>query len=1609
MGNQTESQWTEFCTVEEQINQELKALDRNISSLPSKALDIDTYHHYTNHFNYVESLLGNAAVIEQSLTLSQEDPDIRKILDTKQDFERDSGYFHRIRAEFFKTYRCGEEDLNNTECQSKGDAQPDEEPLDDLEEAEDASLQNDMEDVEDPIAAQKKAERRKASRERQVRYAREGLEQERRYKAEQSGITPPSEADLAAARLRVLEEREQRAREAEEQIRREKELLAAARMREYQPVTYESADTGPIELPQTSEEVPPSAQTIPEPHYYGTAPYDAPSASDLREWDEMREMQLRGGMGPSCQEQPEAVSRPLCFTPEEGVIPEHLVGDVSPKQTIDGRSYAFDNVAILSTLQAAKEGYPDQPLPISPAYVQQMTLNLNQAQNDYFAAQSTSQMKECAHILSMQRTAYKQLQAELEDGRFMQNPQKAPEPVRERLDRPAGISSNYTPEGLASQSVENGAAGGTHYFKRTESSPHIQYSAANPLRVTPAYEQAINERLQLATKEINGIIADNSTIRIPKDLQAEVSLATKAYQGFQAAKNAGTVVICEDANRNRPDFKAWRDIYSNNPQQTTRKNPFGPTIEPQHENSNQSSKEKERENKVGVFLKKNVLNRESLAARYVQALAFGTENFAAETYRQIGSRAVYLVERADETGSLSTISTAHNYIAVAGCVADAVTHARIADAAKTGKTFSRIEAVRFGNLSGMSNQELMQLSNQLRSRMNVVDGKITGFPATLSPAQEAQMQELHGALSRQRKMLSQIECYQSYVKDGKARVAVHQTLENSLPPIVSKTQLRQEMKHLKQVNADAMTEFFGSSAITRRNKARQDRIDNLLQHRKLLEGQIKALESKPAFTSFDRNQISQLKGQLNATNRKLGKQVMEPLPKKGAGNPHLSANDLKKRIDKTAEKAKALKVQIRAIEAKGSAASAAERKLLMQLKNKQITLSAQLSKLHQAFGIRTAFDSKDHELNLLLNRLEKNRYAYRRFGSTLFGLITRPVQQGSEIGAQGLLDLVNLASNRHVHDIVRRAVKASMSAGHLTALGAKYAGSIMKQTAIKTGVANAKPIKKAVAEVNKIHTRVTHVSHRVQKLHTTTADTLHRLSPKRRFAVVTDKARAAFYKTALGKNVQKATDFFYKLKNGFQVTGSFLKGFIAKVGLAFVAIFIIIAIICSTTSLIGGSAGAVILSPGVKNDKIDLSPYVDIIQEQQAKFDSEIAALQNDSHYSDVKINYLTTTMNNTKEMLSMMAVYLCQDLDLKTNQKIKDYLITLFQESHTYTTSETTTYCSGCRTRIDADGETVKYCPGHKHLTINISILGFDEIFTADTVANSVGDAVAGKKIGAYTITYYCCEKYPHVCNAGPPYRTATGTQPTPGRTIAVDPSVIPLGSHVVIDGHEYMAEDTGGGVGGNHIDICVQKHKEALQKGKRTGVPVYWASYKGSGVQETGRWEGWTKTNQAWCKAIYSTNWSDLYTGISDYSGVIEDGNLIASGTYIWPVTTTTSSSGYGWRIHPITGVRTFHKGTDIPVPVGTPVHAAADGVVTIAQNSQSAGLFIKIDHANGVSTRYLHNSHLLVHVGDKVKAGQIISYSGSTGHSTGPHLHFEFLVNGSPIDPRRQYGLS
>lgn len=134
---------------------------------------------------------------------------------------------------------------------------------------------------------------------------------------------------------------------------------------------------------------------------------------------------------------------------------------------------------------------------------------------------------------------------------------------------------------------------------------------------------------------------------------------------------------------------------------------------------------------------------------------------------------------------------------------------------------------------------------------------------------------------------------------------------------------------------------------------------------------------------------------------------------------------------------------------------------------------------------------------------------------------------------------------------------------------------------------------------------------------------------------------------------------------------------------------------------------------------------------------------------------------------------------------------------------------------------------------------------------------------------------------------------------------------------------------------------------------------------------------------------------------------GSFVGTGIFAWPLTVDgTITSYFGTRSDPITGEISTHGGTDIAAPQGTPILAAADGTVVAATWHNGYGYYVKIKHNNTYSTLYGHCSELHVLTGQKVKQGQLIAKVGSTGYSTGPHLHYEVIRNGVRVDALKFY---
>ena len=146
--------------------------------------------------------------------------------------------------------------------------------------------------------------------------------------------------------------------------------------------------------------------------------------------------------------------------------------------------------------------------------------------------------------------------------------------------------------------------------------------------------------------------------------------------------------------------------------------------------------------------------------------------------------------------------------------------------------------------------------------------------------------------------------------------------------------------------------------------------------------------------------------------------------------------------------------------------------------------------------------------------------------------------------------------------------------------------------------------------------------------------------------------------------------------------------------------------------------------------------------------------------------------------------------------------------------------------------------------------------------------------------------------------------------------------------------------------------------------------------------------------------------FNSAADFPAVLENAFGDSATPSIWPVRGRITA-GFGQRMDPFTGEGAFHTGMDIAAPVGAPVRAAADGILFHAGPEAGYGNEALIDHGYDITTKYAHLSNIYVVVGEEVSRGQVIGAVGMSGRTTGPHLHYEVLVQGTPVNPVKYLG--
>jgi len=286
------------------------------------------------------------------------------------------------------------------------------------------------------------------------------------------------------------------------------------------------------------------------------------------------------------------------------------------------------------------------------------------------------------------------------------------------------------------------------------------------------------------------------------------------------------------------------------------------------------------------------------------------------------------------------------------------------------------------------------------------------------------------------------------------------------------------------------------------------------------------------------------------------------------------------------------------------------------------------------------------------------------------------------------------------------------------------------------------------------------------------------------------------------------------------------------------------------------------------------------------------------------------------------------------------------------------------------------------------------------ETRVIEVGEAIGQVRTTAYCACSICCGPYANGI-------TASGTRATANKTIAVDAynPIVPMGTKVVINGVIYTVEDTGNlNANSADIDIYFATHAEALAWGRRTHT-AYLAEGNSNTVEvtltETVRILNINLTARSFTSVAYSRMNSEQLERYNVYMATKGNRQYLESpfGDTNWLPYVT---SYYGYRVHPTTGAKNYHKGVDIGLPEGTEILAGQDGTVTFAGNSGDYGLVVVLDDGNGLVSKYAHCSILLVSAGQTVQAGDVIAKVGSTGNSTGSHLHLEVIKDGQYLNP-------
>lgn len=1677
-----------FWSLKQTIDRELHSLSVELSRLTDDDLTDRSYLYYSRKLDNLQDLFDQISSVNKDLNLDQSNPDFYNLLTAKEELSREYGQYHRLRSGFFNRFskfrKSREaEDFVRARLIVEQEPKPFIEEADELPEEEPEWEESDEYDP-DAEKAEKNKERatrqKKLADEAKKRDARYAEQRHRQEEAARLGMNiregqSLSEADIFRERVRQEEAQIFKLRQEEERRRSDNEAMRNYRERMERSQSFVHLDRQHIDMsregigPRGSEYVPPDTNfATPSDHSYT---YSNPSEARFSQSPQRDS---------DTSQNPQQAFIPMQFTPT----------GVSPVAAAQHQWYqtAESNAKIYSALSTNRSELEskENPVVVSSAVEEQMRFNVDRARFACLEAQGTDRYQELVHNYIQERNSLSQFCAEVRSGNFRVEGPKQADLAAPPVNAPNGSGTVYgfTPNGVVGQTIQGAhLTGSTYEFSNPGIKGKPSYSVCNPMVVSSAYEEDITSKMRLATESIGASVSGAAPHTHSLD-PIQTKMYTDAYLAFQQAKRAGTVVVDPSKTQTElPDYKAWqqrRQAPSKLSSNASYSDGSGAFVTGQGKGPNTDVfvKSDIRQRGTNIFNADYRLKQQSLAHIYASQIGSHIEQWSVSAVYSLSHR-VYNNLQKGEDNALKTFEEGRYYFTTAAGVVLAIRAGAPTNALQSSVNHaSSTEFLMFGTKSLMSDKQVSSALHKSMQLSQDLEPQIAELEARLAPYLE-KMDRFSQANPNADKLLGL----------DKDSLRTYQKLSSELE------KLKDELKSAKH----DLNVYSHQQKLRHESKLDKKVLNSLESNGKLLKDPQKIRQIAESANAEARAAIQKKYGHLKFTEN--GKVI-----------PLVKATDksLADEILRLKKQGRDLKEQIKALEAQGANLSAADRKLLAQLKAEAKKLGSVIAPLEGLAQARADLDHINSRYDKIIKSAYKNRGRYINALFALQGFMLRALQSGYESNTEGLSFVIRTMSNRNVHFLVKQAFKASVFMGkaglNFVAPGSVDAAAMAFEMANKAAQAKVSAgtqvIKSSVKSAVKttVHAAgrtISSITPSGIKTAVNSMVTEAQLAKTKFDAVKTGIFNAAFRAKIWLANSKFGKGFSAFLrfsKDSLEVLGKSLvalKGVALKALAAFLVVFLLVGIISSCLGMVGGAAGGSIIASPFEADegKIDLSPYMEIIAKEDKEFQEQIDSFINDPQYENVTINY-TGDANNTKHMLSMMAVRMSNELDLEENALIEDYLIDLYHASHTYRTHKQPYNCSGCRSErvaekwTDAEGKehilvifneetqryevqykTVWYCDGHIDLTVDVTVLTFDEIFFADM--SSLGSSsLVGTEI---------TEKVWNFLKAkGVSDLHAAAIMGNIQAESGFDPSAIEDGNGIGLGlcqwsfGRRDQLEAYAAALGKAPSDLLTQLNffwmeyfpgasssyadfqwilaeypytdfiaadsiaeatKIFCHGWERPGTPRlerrishaigYYSMYAGTdgsyyepvnpGEEAATTAFTWNQENIDWCKTIYSMNWNELYSGVFEYGGVIESGQLLVKGDFMWPVNSTNITSPFGYRTHPVSGqTGTFHYGVDIGVVTGTPVHAAADGTVVTSTYHEDAGNYVVIDHADGVRTRYLHNSVLCVNAGDTVKQGEVIAYSGNTGTSTGPHLHFEFIVNGTNIDPCFQFDI-